>query len=69
MSRVEPSPAADATLRAIGAAVTLRIDDVDPAGLAELNSYGWVCTFKGRVALTGAGACHAGLGRGGMLGV
>ena len=68
MSCVVPSPTADATLHAIVAAVTLRIADVDPAGLAELDSYGWVYTFKGRVALTGAGAWHAGLGRGGMLG-
>lgn len=33
---------------------------LDPAAVILALSYGWVCKFEGKVALTGAGAYHAG---------
>jgi hypothetical protein len=41
---------------------------LNPDGLAEALRFGWVYEFQGRVALTGAGAYHAGEISGGMLG-
>jgi hypothetical protein len=43
-------------------------DTLDPAGLDDAARYGWVYERQGRVALTGAGAFHAGEISGGMLG-
>jgi hypothetical protein len=43
-------------------------DSLNRDGLDEARRFGWVYKFQGRVALTGAGACHAGEISGGMLG-
>jgi hypothetical protein len=43
-------------------------DTLNPHGLAAARRYGWVYEYQGRVALTGAGAYHAGEVSGGMLG-
>ena len=43
-------------------------DTLDTAGLDEARRFGWVYEHQGRVALTGAGAYHAGEISGGMLG-
>jgi hypothetical protein len=43
-------------------------DTLNPDGLAEARRFGWVYEYQGQVALTGAGAYHAGEIRGGLLG-
>ena len=43
-------------------------DNLNQDGLAEARRFGWVYEYQGRVALTGAGAYHAGEISGGMLG-
>ena len=43
-------------------------DNLNPDGLDQARRFGWVYERQGRVALTGAGAFHAGEIGGGMLG-
>jgi hypothetical protein len=43
-------------------------DSLNRDGLDEARRFGWVYEHQGRVALTGAGAHHAGEVSGGMLG-
>jgi hypothetical protein len=43
-------------------------DSLHREGLEQARRFGWVYEFQGRVALTGAGAYHAGEISGGMLG-
>jgi len=44
------------------------IDQFDPEQFDMAISYGWVYEYRGRAALTGAGAWHAGVERrGGVL--
>jgi hypothetical protein len=43
-------------------------DSLNRDGLDEARRFGWVYEYQGRVALTGAGAYHAGEISGGMLG-
>jgi hypothetical protein len=42
--------------------------ELDPDGLDQARSYGWVYEHEGTVALAGAGAYHAGEISGGLLG-
>ena len=43
-------------------------DYLDPTQFKVAIAYGWVYAYNGRVGLTGAGACHAGMERrGGLL--
>jgi len=41
---------------------------LNPDGFDEARRFGWVYEYQGRVALTGAGAYHAGEISDGMLG-
>jgi hypothetical protein len=43
-------------------------DSLHRDGIEQARRYGWVYEYRGRVALTGAGAYHAGEIAGGMLG-
>jgi hypothetical protein len=43
-------------------------DSLNRDGLEQARRFGWVYEYQGRVALTGAGAYHAGEVTGGMLG-
>jgi hypothetical protein len=53
-----------ASVRQTGAPTT----SLNPDGFDEARRFGWVYEYQGRVALTGAGAYHAGGISGGMLG-
>ena len=46
----------------------LPTDTLNSDGLEQARRFGWVYEHQGRVALTGAGAYHAGEITGGMLG-
>ena len=59
----------DPLVRLLDTLANQETDLLDPDAVTLALDYGWVYEFEGQVALTGAGAYHAGKERGGgMLG-
>ena len=69
VSCVEVGPGLQRLLDVLRAEVSVRDGELEARPLGIAASYGWVYEHAGRVALTGAGAYHAGsFRRRGMLG-
>lgn len=69
MSCVDVGPGLQQLLEVLHSEVYVDRGELEPKPFAVAESYGWVYEHDGRVALTGAGAYHAGPSdRRGMLG-